>query len=112
MVTLTNQYSPRYVGDLSKPLTHQFMDMSDPPAPYPLTGVNAANMTFKMQRGSTTKVGGGTWTIDDALQGIASYHWVANDVNTEGVWKIQAGVPFSDGVQHFSIVEIEFIVPL
>jgi hypothetical protein len=112
MVTLTNQYSPRYVGDLSNPLIHQFVDMSDPPVPYPLGSVNAANMTFKMQRGSTTKVGGGTWTIDDAANGIASYHWVANDVNTEGVWKIQAGVPFSDGIKHFSIMEIEFIQPL
>jgi hypothetical protein len=112
MVTLTNQYTPRYVGDLSKPLTHQFMDMSDPPQPYSLAGVVAANMTFKMAQGGTTKVGGGTWTIDDATNGIASYHWVANDVNTPGLWLIQAGVPFTDGMQHFSMAELEFILPL
>jgi hypothetical protein len=112
MVTLTNQYTPRYVGNLSKPLTHQFVDMSDPPQPYPLTGVNAANMILTMVQGSTVKTGGGSWTIDDATSGIASYHWVANDVKDAGVWQIQASVPFSDGYQDFSIMEIEFIVPL
>jgi hypothetical protein len=110
MVTLTNQYTPRYVGDLSKPLTHQFTDLVG--VPYSLAGVVAANMTFKMAQGGTTKVGGGTWTIDDAINGIASYHWVANDVKDAGLWLIQAGVPFTDGMQHFSMAELEFILPL
>lgn len=111
-----DDYSPRFVGDLAKPLQHTFVDGSG--KAFDLTGVVAANMTFKMhnQGSGTTKTGIGSWTIADqsipANLGLASYHWNAADVADADVWQIQAGVPFTDGMQHFAIKEIEFIVPL
>ncbi len=41
---MTDDYSPRYVGDLSHPLEHTFVDGNG--KPHDLSGVNAANMTF------------------------------------------------------------------
>jgi hypothetical protein len=109
-----DDYSPRYVGDQSKPLGHTFVDASG--KAFDLTGVVAANMTFKMHNANSgvSKTGLGSWTIaaPDAPNGLAYYHWNAADVADADLWQIQAGVPFSDGMQHFQIKEIQFIVPL
>jgi hypothetical protein len=115
---MTDDYSPRTVGDLSHPLEHTFVDGSG--KVHDLTGVNAANMTFVLVNADTgvRKVGLGTWTIgpldpaDPAPAGKAVYHWNAADVNAAGLFKIQAGVPFSDGFLHFSIKELLFKAPL
>ncbi len=80
---MTDDYSPRYVGDLSHPLEHTFVDGNG--KPHDLSGVNAANMTFVL---------------------------VNADVNAAGLFKIQAGVPFVDGVLHFEIKELLFKTPL
>jgi hypothetical protein len=112
MATLLDDYSPRYVGDLSKPLQHTFTDTSG--NVMSLTGVNAANMTFRMRNLSTglTRSGLGTWTITDVAGGKASYSWHASDVAQEGPHEIQAMVPFPDGNQHFSVKLIDFLTPL
>jgi len=113
MAIPTEDFSPRYVGDLSRPLSHTFTDHSG--VVFSLAGVNATNMTFHMRSvndSTVTKTGGGTWTIDDAPNGVAHYTWVAADVNTAGLWLTQAGVPFSDGTLHFDVREIEFKTPL
>jgi hypothetical protein len=112
MTIPTEDFSPRYVGDLSRPLSHTFTDHSG--VVFSLAGVVAANMTFHMKNinSGTTKTGGGTWTIDDAANGVAHYTWVAGDVDTAGLWLIQAGVPFADGVLHYDVREIEFKTPL
>ncbi len=68
---MTDDYSPRYVGDLSHPLEHTFVDGNG--KPHDLSGV---------------------------------------DVNAAGLFKIQAGVPFVDGVLHFEIKELLFKTPL
>ena len=71
-------------------------------------------MTFVLVNKDTgaRQVGAGTWTITDAVNGIAVYHWVAADVGTVGLFQIQASVPFPDGILHFSIKEIQFKAPL
>jgi hypothetical protein len=115
---MTDDYSPRTVGDLSHPLEHTFVDGQG--KPHDLTGVNAANMTFVMVNADSgvRKVGLGTWTLgsldpaDPAPIGKAVYHWNANDVNAAGLFKIQSSVPFSDGVLHFEIKELLFKAPL
>ena len=112
MTIPVEDYSPRYTGDLSRPLSHTFTDHSG--VVFSLAGVVAANMTFHMKNINTnvTKTGGGVWVIDDAANGVAHYPWVAGDVDTAGLWQIQAGVPFSDGQLHFDVREIEFKAPL
>jgi hypothetical protein len=113
-ITLTDDYSPHYVGDLSQPFEHQFVDHSG--APFDLTAVVAANMTLILFCPDTAqrKIGGGTWAIPTITQtqGIAVYSWGAADVADGGIFQMQAGVPFSAGMQHFDIKEIEFIQPL
>ncbi len=109
---MADDYSPRWVGDLSHPLQHTFVDGAG--LPHDLTGVVAANMTFVLVSvtSGTRKVGLGTWTITDAPNGVAVYHWNVADVNTAGLWQIQASVPFADGTFHFSIKELVFLQPL
>jgi hypothetical protein len=111
---MSDDYSPRFVGNLSKPLQHTFIDGEG--KPHDLTGVNAALMTFIMKNKETNarKVGQGSWTIDPttAQTGLALYHWNANDVNEAGLFDIQASVPFPDGTQHFQIKELLFKAPL
>src|SRR6266702_4184743 len=77
-----DDYSPRCVGDLSHPLAHTFVDGAG--NPHALTGVVTANMTFVLVsvQSGTRKVGLGTWTITDAPNGIAVYHWNTADVNS------------------------------
>jgi hypothetical protein len=113
-----DDYSQRWVGDLSHPLEHVFVDGQG--KPHDLTGVNTAGMTFVLVNKKTNarKVGQGTWTLgpldpsDPAPQGKAVYHWNANDVNEAGLFDIQAGVLFSDGMLHFKIKELLFKQPL
>ncbi len=115
---MTDDYSPRFVGDLSHPLEHTFVDGNG--KPHDLSGVNAANMTFVLVNADNgvRKVGLGNWAIgpldpgDPAPAGKAVYHWNAADVNAAGLFKIQAGVPFVDGVLHFEIKELLFKTPL
>lgn len=115
---MVDDYSPRWVGDLSHPLEHVFVDGQG--KAHDLTGVIAANMTFVMKNKDTgvRKVGQGTWTLgpldpsDPKPQGKAVYHWAANDVNEAGLVDIQASVPFQDGTLHFSIKELLFKQPL
>ncbi len=109
----TDDYSPRWTGDLGKPLVHQFIDKLG--AAHDLTGVNQANMTFVMKNKetSTRKTGAGSWTIlTPATDGQGKYTWHANDVNEAGIWLIQAYVPFPDGGQHFQIKELEILAIL
>jgi hypothetical protein len=115
---MVDDYSPRWVGDLSHPLEHTFVDGQG--KAHDLTGANAAGMTFVLVSVETgaRRVGAGSWTIgplnpsDPAPQGKAVYHWAAGDVNTAGLFKIQASVPFQDGTLHFSIKELLFKQPL
>lgn len=111
---MADDYSPRWVGDTSHPLQHTFVDGAG--KPHDLTGVVSSQMTFVLVNADSgvRKVGAGTWTIDPttAAQGIAVYHWNAADVNTAGLFQIQASVPFTDGLLHFEIKELLFKQPL
>src|SRR5260221_10371015 len=112
MAIPTEDFSPRYVGDLSRPLSHTFTDHSG--VVFSLAGVVAANMTFHMKNINTnvTKTGGGTWVIDDAPNGVAHYPWVAGDVDTAGMWQHQGGVAFSCGQLPFDVRAIRVQTPL
>lgn len=101
-----DDFSPRYVGDL-QPLTHYFTDHAG--TAFDLTGVNAANMVLKLYNPSsaTTKTGAGSWTITNAVGGVARYNMAAADVNTAGLWQMQVTIPFPTGIQHMDIREIE-----
>lgn len=115
---MSDDYSPRWVGDLSHPLQHTFVDGAG--TPHDLTGVVAANMTLVLVDvdSGARKVGQGTWTLgpldptDPSPAGKAVYHWNSADVNTAGLFQIQASVPFQDGTLHFSIKELVFKQPL
>ena len=107
-------FSPRYTGDLSHPLLHQFVDATG--AVFDLTGVNPALMTFTMRShvSGVTRAGQGSWAFTSlqASAGQAVYTWAAADVAVEGMHDIQASVPFADGTQHFKIRELQFLAPL
>lgn len=113
-MTAMNDYSPRYVGDLSHPLVHTFVDGFG--KAHDLSNVVIPNIKMRMKLQGINEVardGTGVWaTFGDPAQGMAQYQWDALDVATVGMWWFQASVPFPDGFLHFQICAIEFILPL
>lgn len=107
-----DDYSPRYVGDLSQPLVVTFTDHSN--KTFDLSLVQPANMMLVFSSASNSAlryIGNGTWStnLESAANGQATYTWDAQDVANVGVFNIQIEVPFVTGPQHFEIKVLEFL---
>ncbi len=93
MTIIYEDYSPVYTGDTLRPFAPVFQDVD------PLTGklspVDLTGMTLSLRMVSSTgpaRNGTGTWTIDNAQQGMAHYTYSAADVSTAGLWTVQTAL--------------------
>lgn len=106
---MSDEFTPRYVGDLANPLQITLMDYSN--VAYDLTGLNVLT-AFEIELINTSNnaviTGGGTWSIINAVNGVVLYHWVLSDVSVAGTYKIKVIVTFSTGDLTFDqkIIEI------
>lgn len=108
-VLVYDDYSPRYQHDMSHPLYCYFYDHRN--NPITLTGVTYANCVLYMRNRATanTTIGEGTWAPVPANDNnVASYSWHANDVDTVGMFDIQASIAFVDGMLTFDPKPLEF----
>lgn len=95
-MTVADDYSPIYVGDLAPPLSVQFSNRDG-------TAINLTGATFSLVMESsigTRKTGTGTWTINNATAGQASYAWSSADVSTAGTWTLQVAITVNGLTQH------------
>lgn len=87
MSTTVDDYSPIMTGDTLAPLVPSFTKLvNGVPAAYDLSGLT---LSLKMMNeAGTIKTGAGTWTIDDATNGLAHYTYASTDVDTAGTWTL------------------------
>lgn len=81
---MADDFSPIYAGDTGAKFapTFQYGDGT----PFNLTGLT---LSMKMvNEANISKIGTGTWTIDNASTGQAHYQYSSADVNTPGVWSL------------------------
>ena len=81
-----DDYSPVMQGDTHRPFAPAFttLDATGKVIPYNLTGLT---ISMKMKNGAgVVKTCAGSWTVVDAANGLAQYHYQASDVDTPGVW--------------------------
>lgn len=104
---LTDDYTPRYVGDTANPLQVQFIDPQR--VVYDLTGLTGSNIVLRLhnQASGATTVGSGTWAITDATNGLAQYAWNAADVAVAGMFDLIAIITFPNGPLHFNAKTLE-----
>lgn len=99
-----DDFSPIFVGDVSNPLSLYVAH---------LNGFlnNLATVTMKLFNAATNtlKTCSGTWTIDPANNGKASYVFQSGDVDTAGTWQIWIianGVHLDDGTGNPKVLVI------
>lgn len=84
MVTIVEDYSPIAVGDTGAIIAGVFQHKDG-------SAVNliGATLTLKMQNQyGDLKIGSGSWTIDDPVNGLAHYNYAAADVNQAATWTL------------------------
>lgn len=110
-IPITDDYSPRTVGDTSHPLICYFYDHSADTVT--LTGVNfgQSTMTFKNRATGVSRTGSGSWAAG-VQDHIAVYTWSAADVSQVGVFDMQATLQFPDGPLSFDPKPIEWLAHL
>lgn len=104
-----DDFTPRYTGDLSRPLLVTFTDhegnLDD------LTG--ASNFVLHLQNTVTQTVatGAGVWTIlnQTTNKGQATYAWAAADVANAGFFTLAISATMPDGPAHWDYRVIQFI---
>lgn len=104
----TDDYSPLYTGDQLVPLSVQFSNKDG-------TAINLAGASFALVMESSTgtrKTGTGTWTINNATAGQASYAWSSADVSTAGTWTLQVSITIGGLTQHCDPKSLEIDVTL
>lgn len=105
---MIDDFSPMYVGDTLPVFAPVFLHKDG--TAMDLTG---ATITMKMaeQGDNTVKVCGGTWTIDDTINGKAHYAWQTADTNTAGDWLLYVTVTIGGAAQHADpkTLEIKFL---
>lgn len=60
----------------------------------------------------TRKVGTGTWTIDNASQGLAHYTYSSADVSEAGTWTLQVEVQVGGQPAHTDTDILQILPPL
>lgn len=85
---VVDDYSPIYQGDTLQPLSVQFAEYNSAGQlqAYSLTGLTIS-IKFVNEAG-TVIAGTGTWTIDDAANGLAHYTYASADIATPGLWTL------------------------
>jgi hypothetical protein len=99
----------RYVGDTANPYGIALVDEKG--VAYDLSGLSGSDLEFRMKNKANleTTIGTGTWTITDAVNGLAEYAWADADVNTVGLYEVKVGVTFAnDKPLHFGPTYIQF----
>jgi hypothetical protein len=100
---IIDDYSPIYVGDTGNPYAPTFRHKED--SPVDLTG---ATLALKMQdEGGNVKTCAGTWTIDDAQNGVAHYAWQSADVNSAGIWQLFVTITIGGKPVHADVKTLE-----
>ncbi len=84
-MTTTEDYSPIAPGDTLVPFSPQFLHKDG--TPVDLTGCSLT-MEMRNQDSGNIRTGTGVWTIDDATNGKAHYHYSAADVETAGFYDL------------------------
>lgn len=107
---MSEDFSPRYVGDTSRPL-HATFTLHDGTID-PLTSASNLTMKFRNTANGTVRTGTGTWTILDAANGIASYAWSSADVAAAGTYKIWPSATMGDGPANWDDTHILEILPI
>jgi hypothetical protein len=103
---MTDDYSPRFVGDTGNPLRATFVDGSS--VAYSLSGATLALSLINLNASErTATLGTGTWTIVDAANGIAQYAWSSADVANAGIYGIEVTVTFPGGPVTFQQKTLE-----
>jgi hypothetical protein len=105
MTTLVDDYSPIYVGDIGTPLSAAFTYKNG-------NAVDLTNITLSMKmvsEGGSVKTCSGTWTISDAVGGLAHYQWQTADVNTIGIWQVYITLTNSTGPFHADFKTLEVL---
>ena len=92
---VTEDFSPVFVGDTGSILSAQFLDNENNPIPRA-----GATIGMKMQNGATLNVCAGSWTIDDATNGLAHYAYQSADVSTPGTWMLYVTVTVGGKPRH------------
>lgn len=105
-----DDFSPRYVGDLSRPLLVTFVDHEGNADP--LTG--ATNLLLQLQNTANGAVtnGTGTWTITNAAEGQATYAWAVADVAQAGTFLLQVSAMMPDGPAHWDYKLLQILAAL
>lgn len=94
MTTIVDDYSPIAVGDVGATFAPVFQHKDGS-----TVSLAGATLSLRMQdQYGDTKTGTGTWTIDDAVNGLAHYNYSSADVNQAGTWTLYttitiAGLP-------------------
>ncbi len=114
---LIDDFSPRTAGDTGNPLTVTFTDHLINPLTgqytvYDLTGLDGTAIALLIKDVSTQiEVNGlGTWSIVDALNGVAQYVWNAADVANAGIFSIRAVVQFVTGEVTFESRILQILI--
>lgn len=103
MSLIVDDYSPISVGDTLIPYSPTFQHKDG--SPVDLTG---ATFALKMQdEGGNVKTCSGTWTIDDAPNGVAHYAWQSADVNSAGIWTMYVTITIGGKPVHADVKTLE-----
>jgi hypothetical protein len=83
-MAIINDFTPIWVGDTGAPFISHFSHQDGS-----LVNLTGSTISMKMEdSGGNIKICLGTWTIDDAINGLAHYSYASTDVDTPGVWTL------------------------
>lgn len=105
MATIVDDFSPIFVGDTGAPFAPVFL-YPNTDLPFNLTGYS---ISMHMVCGATNIHCTGTWTIDNAAQGLAHYQFTSTDVQTPGVWNMYIILTIGGLPMHCSKKTIEIL---
>lgn len=110
---MTDDYTPRFVGDLANPLLITLTDHLG--VPYNVSG-NTLSTDFALSLiplfSATTIIGGGTWTFTtNGTDGGVTYTWVAGDVAVAGTFAIRVKAKVGGQWLNFETKQIVFESP-
>jgi hypothetical protein len=84
MTTILEDYTPIFTGDTGAKFAPSFQHLDG--SPVSLVGMT---ISMKMQdQDGNLKTCSGTWTVDDAANGLAHYQYQTADVNQAGIWTL------------------------
>jgi hypothetical protein len=108
---LTDDYTPRTVGDTANPLQVQLLDYKK--VPYDISALASSDFSLQLCEQSTQAVidGAGSFSVVDGLNGIVQYTWDATDVAIAGIYNIVVKAMFAGKPLHFrgKVLEIRLI---